>query len=86
MIYRRYDLDVPKELDVRVRKALDTEIEKGRLRADVSPRDFLLALLMQGLAVQEVQQAEAERGTRLVVTPAEMAEAGERLRRIKPRG
>lgn len=83
MIYRRYDLDVPKILDDRIRKAMDLEVEKGRLRADASPRDFLLALLMQGLAVQEVRQAEQARGTNLVVTPDEMAAAGERLRAIK---
>jgi hypothetical protein len=83
MNYRRYDLDVPKELDDRIRKAMDTEIEKGRLRADVSPRDYLLALLMQGLAVQEVRQADAARGSRLVMTPDELAETQKRLRGLK---
>ena len=83
MNYRRYDLDVPKELDDRIRKAVEKEIEKGRAPADLSPRDFLLALVMQGLAVQEVRAADQDRGSKLVVTPQEMAEAGERLRAIK---
>jgi len=83
MNYCRYDLDVPKELDARIHKALDKEIEKGRLRGDVSPREFLLSLLMLGLASQEVRQAEAERGARLVVTPDELAETQKRLRSLK---
>ena len=83
MTYRRYDLDVPKELDDRIRKALDKEIERRMLRIDTSPREFLLALLMQGLALQELQQTEKERAERMVLTPQEMAESSERLRRLK---
>lgn len=72
MKIRRYDLDVPEELDERFKKAMALEVEKGRLAARVGPRDFLLALVMQGLAMLEVKQKASE--PRLVISAQEAAD------------
>lgn len=80
---RRYDLDMPKELDERFKKAMAAEQAKGVLPASVGPRDFILALFMQGLAMLEVQQKERERGTKLVMTPEEAAEISKRLQALR---
>lgn len=71
MKIRRYDLDLPQEIDERMKKILDFEIEKGRAPKDASPRDFLLMALVQGLAMVEARQKAAE--PRLVVSADEAA-------------
>lgn len=70
---RRYDVDLPKELDVRLKKALADVKKRGLLPEHTTERDFLVATVFaNGLAMVEADLTKRDRAERSVLLPQEI--------------
>lgn len=75
MRYRRYSLDIPVDIDKRLKEALAEVKKRGLLPEATTERDFLLATVFtNGLAMVEADLKNRERATRSVLLPEEVTE------------
>ncbi len=73
MNFRRYDIDLPKDIDERLKKALEAVKKRGLLPDHTTERDFLVATVFtNGLAMVEADLAKRERSERSVLLPGEI--------------
>jgi hypothetical protein len=73
MRFRRYDIDLPKDLDERLKKALEAVKKRGLLPEHTTERDFLVATVFtNGLAMVEADLTKRDRAERSVLLPQEI--------------
>ena len=73
MNYRRYDIDLPKDIDERLKKALEAVKKRGLLPEHTTERDFLVATVFtNGLAMVEADLTKRDRSERSVLLPEEI--------------
>lgn len=77
--YREVILDIPVEMYSRILKAQEKAIEQKLLDPKLSPREFILLVLANGVGMVEADQHARERQSSLVVTPQEAAEMAARM-------
>lgn len=81
--YREVILDVPMPMYERILKNQVAVVEKGLIPATMTPREFILITLANGVGLMEQDLVSRERQGALVVTPGEAQEMAERLRKVK---
>ena len=73
MRFREYTLDIPTELDDRLKKALEEVKKRGLLPNHVTPREFLISTIFSnGLAMVEADLIKRDRSERSVLLPGEV--------------
>jgi len=70
---RRYDIDLPKEIDERLKKVLAEVKKRSLLPEHTTERDFLLGTIFtNGLAAVEADLIKKDRESRSVLLPEEL--------------
>ena len=73
MRLRQYSLELPEDLDKRLKQALQTVKDRGLLPEHTTERDFLVATVFtNGLAMVEADLVKRERAERSVLLPGEI--------------
>lgn len=81
--YRELILAVPMPVYERLLKVQTDTLEKGLIPAQMSPREFAMLCLANGVALAEADNRNRERQGALVVTPDEAKDMVERLKNAK---
>ena len=83
MRYRELIIPVPLPVYERLLRVQTDTLEKGLIPAQMTPREFALLCMANGVALAEADLHNRERQGALVVTPDEAKDVAERLQRAK---
>lgn len=81
--YRELNIPVPMPVYERLLRVQADTLEKGLIPAQMTPREFALLCMANGVALAEADLHNRERQSALVVTPDEAKDMADRLRKAK---